>query len=356
CGGFGVTDPANLATQVPGNKIISVVYNDYVHPGSVIVSGTPNPDLDTVLISRNSNYIPVEIVDISYVDPAQDETIIYFTARDEYFIGGTSYQVDLTTGITDISANGDCGAVNFSFTADDQPPVPIGSVTPVLATDNIEVWFDEDMCDNAGKCSGAFTATNFTLSNDTDGVTVSGTIIVDNSPTGGYESRAIFDPDLPLPGGKNYTLYLKASVTDLSGNGLDGNDDGSSQGSPADDFSVSFTTENTPPTVTLTSPTDGNTINYAGVSIMVTFSEDVDPASVTGSIVGTDGSFQLTYGAGIQVYGCITVSGNVVTYEPLANLLSGTLYTVTVKGGVGGVTDLGGTPLASDYTFDFYTE
>ena len=358
CGGSEATDPIDLAIQVPGDKIISVFYSDYIHPGSVIVSNPPVPGYDTILISRDSTYIPVDIVNIAYQNPAQAETMIYFTAKEEYFLGGTGYQVEMTAGVADISAN-DCGVVNFSFTADDQPPVPIGSVTPVLVTDNIEIRFDEDMCDNASKCSGAFNATNFTLSNDTDGIAVSGTITVDNSPTtgvDGYESRAIFNPDLPLPGGKNYTLYLEASVTDLSGNGLDGNDNSASQGSPVDDYSVSFITENNPPTVTLTSPTNGSTISSAGVSIMVNFSENIDPASVTGSVVGVDGSFQLAYGAGIQVYGCLAVSGDVVTFEPLDNLLSGNFHTVTILGGTNGVTDLGGTPMVLDESFNLYVE
>ena len=47
---------------------------------------------------------------------------------------------------------------------------------------------------------------------------------------------------------------------------------------------------------------------------------------------------------------------NVATLTPQSALAYGATYTLTVKGGAGGVTDLAGNPLAADVSWSFTTE
>jgi len=55
-----------------------------------------------------------------------------------------------------------------------------------------------------------------------------------------------FTPTANLASSTTYTVTTAATATDLTGNGLDGNANGIAEGSPTDDYTWSFTTEETP--------------------------------------------------------------------------------------------------------------
>ena len=104
-------------------------------------------------------------------------------------------------------------------------------------------------------------------------------------------------------------------------------------------------TDRTSPTVSSISPTDAATDVTIGTDVVVTFSEPVNPTTVTNS------TFSLSDGVG-NVSATITLSsGNTVaTLDPTADLANNTEYTVTVTIGV---EDATGNTLASQFTSTF---
>lgn len=112
-------------------------------------------------------------------------------------------------------------------------------------------------------------------------------------------------------------------------------------------FSIEAEDDGEAPTVDSTSPQPGAQQVPANVLPQVTFSEAVDPASVTSSTV------RLVDSAGAPVAaeaGSPVVEGAVVTIRPARPLAAETTYRIAVRGGAGGVTDLAGNPVPADYT------
>lgn len=99
------------------------------------------------------------------------------------------------------------------------------------------------------------------------------------------------------------------------------------------------------PTVVSVAPTDGAMTASIYAELVVTFSEELDPASI--------GASTLTLDAGmVAVPGLVTVSGALVTFTPDAPLEYSTLYSATLGTGP---TDLAGNPLAAGQSWEFTT-
>ena len=110
--------------------------------------------------------------------------------------------------------------------------------------------------------------------------------------------------------------------------------------------------DTTPPTVATVTPQ----AQAAGVAltsnIEATFSEAMDPTTISGS------TFTLTkQGATTPVAAALSYDSATkkATLDPSTNLQTGATYTATVKGGSGGVKDLAGNPLAQNKTWSFTT-
>ncbi len=86
-------------------------------------------------------------------------------------------------------------------------------------------------------------------------------------------------------------------------------------------------------------------------SITATFSEAMNPASVTGSTI------ELRDPSNTPVPGVVTYDGPTrrATLQPSAALAYSTTYSVRIVGGVAGVQDAAGNPLAADVTSSFST-
>jgi hypothetical protein len=90
------------------------------------------------------------------------------------------------------------------------------------------------------------------------------------------------------------------------------------------------------------------------VNATVTFSEAMSDASISGT------SFTLRDAAGNAVAGVVSHNSTtrVATFNPSGASLAlsaGTVYTATVRGGAGGVTDAAGNPMAADSIWSFTT-
>jgi len=97
----------------------------------------------------------------------------------------------------------------------------------------------------------------------------------------------------------------------------------------------------TTPTVTSTDPANGATGVAINKKISATFSEAMDPLTIT----------NLTFTvAGVS--GAVTYSGVTATFTPTSNLAAGTTYTATITTGA---KDLADNALAANYTWSFTT-
>ena len=182
------------------------------------------------------------------------------------------------------------------------------------------------------------TNANFTLKNTTTGAAVAGTV--------SYSGVSVaFAPLANLAPNTRYTATIKGAptgVSDLAGNML------------LSDYNWSWTTgvapDTTAPTVTDTINANGATNVAFNTKVGATFSEGMDPLSITNA------SFILTEtSSGAVVEGGVGASGVSAIFIPQFNLLPSTNYTVTIKGGKDGVTDLAGNPMVTDFVIRWTT-
>lgn len=119
----------------------------------------------------------------------------------------------------------------ISVAAVDTTPPTVTAKSPtgsnVAIGSNISATFSEAM--NTSSAESAFSISP----------TVSGTFSWANN-------TMTFDPSANLAYGAGYTVTIAGTAKDLPGNGLDGDEDGTAEGSPTDDYSWSFTTEVAP--------------------------------------------------------------------------------------------------------------
>ncbi len=103
------------------------------------------------------------------------------------------------------------------------------------------------------------------------------------------------------------------------------------------------------PTVVAVTPLDGATGVAVGGNVTVTFSEPMDPATVTGSTLGL-----VRTADAVAVAAAVTYDGatKTATLNPTGDLASTTGYTATVTTGV---SDVAGNTLEADHTWSFTT-
>jgi Domain of unknown function (DUF1929)/Bacterial Ig-like domain/Glyoxal oxidase N-terminus len=114
---------------------------------------------------------------------------------------------------------------------------------------------------------------------------------------------------------------------------------------------ASSTPDTTPPTVTTVTPAGGATNVAPTTTATATFSEALNAATITTATVRLQGPGTTAVPAAVA-YNAAT---RVATLTPSATLTTGTLYTATVTGGAGGVTDVAGNPLAGNFVWTFTT-
>jgi alpha-tubulin suppressor-like RCC1 family protein/subtilisin family serine protease len=127
--------------------------------------------------------------------------------------------------------------------------------------------------------------------------------------------------------------------------------DGAGNTSSASD-SVTVTVDKTAPTVSSTGPANNTSGLDATANVTATFSENVDPSTLT------TGTFTLTkQGSSTPVAAHVTydATNKKAILDPDSTLEVSTTYTATIKGGSTGVKDLAGNALAQDYTWTFTT-
>jgi hypothetical protein len=254
---------------------------------------------------------------------------------------GTSYTLTVTTGVKDAGGNPLTAQFISTFTtvaiADSTPPTIVArtpkpdSINVAITTD-VVVTFSEPM--NQSTIVGT---TNIRLAPDSaPGSTVAATISYNSST-----NTATLTPTSPLLNNVTYRVTVTTGVTDVAGNHL----------ATQSVWTFKTIADTTPPTVIATSPVGGRTNFPRDSVITVTFSEDMNPATLNGTL--TNFTVKTTVGS-IAVVGTVSYNASTRTavFTPTGLLAANTGYTVTVTSGA---KDLAGNGLVTDSIFTFQT-
>ncbi|ODS35924.1 MAG: hypothetical protein A7315_04990 [Candidatus Altiarchaeales archaeon WOR_SM1_79] len=208
---------------------------------------------------------------------------------------------------------------SFTTTMYDVIPPTIKKVEPtgnmVDITSPIKIYFSELM--NKTSVENAFSYSN-------------GTIIwtSSNGTWGRSEYLMTFIPDQPFNYSQVYTVTLLASAYDWHNNTLDGNANGTADGSPDDDYIWTFKTTYNPkfglPTINQASP-QGMGIGV-NAEIIINFSQEMNQNSVEEAFTITDGTMVWGKDDGIFVW-----TDNRTCFIPNFNFDYNTTYTVKVN-------------------------
>jgi len=257
---------------------------------------------------------------------------------------GTLYTATIVGGlggVTDVAGNPLASNVVSTFTtvpADTTAPTvtavsPVSGATNVAATTTVTATFNEALNGTT------VTTTTFTLQGP--GATPVPAAVAYNTGT----RVATLTPSAALTLGTQYMVTVvggTGGVADVAGNAL------------SSSVVWTFTTvppDTTPPLVTAVTPLSGASNVAPATTVTATFSEALNAATVTTGTLTLQGPGATAVSASVG-YNAAT---RVATLTPSAALAAGTLYTATVLGGAGGVTDAAGNALASSVVWTFTT-
>ena len=254
----------------------------------------------------------------------------------------TTYTATITTGAKDLAGNALASDFTWSWTTGAAPdttaPTVTGTVNASGAT-NVAINTRPGVTFSEAMDPLTITGVNFVLTE-----TVSGNVVPGAVSYSGV--NAVFVPLVNLANSRGYTVTVKSGasgVKDLAGNPM------------AADFVNSWTTGAAPditaPKVTTTDPVAGATGVTLNTKVAATFSEAMDPLTMTNVIFTLKATI-----SGAAVTGTVSYSGVTAVFAPLSgSLAASTNYTATVKGGASGAKDLAGNALASDFVWTFTT-
>jgi large repetitive protein len=234
--------------------------------------------------------------------------------------------------------------VVFASSVIDTTPPTVSANTPASGASNVAsasavtVTFSEAM-DASSINSGSFD-----LRNTSSGAVVAAAVAYNSSTR-----VATLTPTTALASGTNYTATVRGGTTDprvkdAAGNAL------------ANSLIWSFATvepDTTPPTITARTPAANATATALNTTVTVTFSEAIDPTSISSA------SFELRDSAGSVVTANVAYNTTTrsATLTPATALRTATTYSALVRGGTAGsaVKDLAGNRLAADGVWSFTT-
>jgi hypothetical protein len=320
---------ANGATGVPTNTRIGATFSETMDADTLTAG--------SFSVKQGSNTVPGTL--------AYAGLSVVFTPA-AALTASTQYTVTVGTGAKDIAGNALAADYVWKWTTAATPDTTAPTVTSTINADGatgvpintrVGATFSEAM--NAASVAGA----NFLLKETISNIPVDGSLVVS-------ATTLEFTPTAYLTPATRYTVLInggKGGVSDLAGNVL------------AADYVWSWTTsafpglDTTPPTVTATNPLNGAVGQCINKTINVTFSEAMDPLTITNN------NFSLTVTGGAAVSGQVLYDApnRIASFNPTDNLIGipSTSYTATIKSGPTGVADLAGNELAADKTIQFST-
>ena len=309
------TVPANGATGVPTNQVLSATFSKAMNPATITAT--------TFLLKAGATSVAGTVAynatgSVASFTPSAPLTF------------NTVYTATITTGATD--STGDPLAANYvwSFTTPVQPvvllTVPLNGATGVPLNQVLSATFSQAMnCATLASPATSFTLTGPGTTAVTGAVACTGAV-------------ATFTPAAALVVNTVYTATINTAAQNLTGVPLAANYVWIFRTVPA----------TIPPTVIATVPANlavGVPINQA---LSATFSVAMTPSTINTT------TFTLTGPGATPVTGAVAyvAAGSTATFKPAANLAPNTLYTATITTGA---QSLGGAALASNYVWTFTT-
>jgi hypothetical protein len=315
------TVPANAATGVPTNQVLSATFSEAMNCATLA-----SPATTFVLTGPGATAVAGTV--------ACAGAGATFTPTADLAVN-TVYTATITTGAEDLA--GTPLAANYVWTFRTVPaatsPTVISTVPANLAS-SVPINQALSATFSVAMNPATIDTTTFTLSGP-GGVAVTGAVTY--VPAG---SVATFTPSANLTPSTLYTATITTGATDLVGTALAAN--------YVWTFTTSATAALTPPTVTATIPLNGAIGVPLNQIVDATFSVPMDPATINST------TFTLTGPGATAVPGLVAYAaiGNTLTFTPTAILAPSTLFTATITTGA---QNLAGTGLAANYVWTFTT-
>jgi|HubBroStandDraft_6_1064221.scaffolds.fasta_scaffold08244_1 ketosteroid isomerase-like protein len=300
------TSPVNGATAVILNSTVTATFSSVMNPATINTT-------TFTLTGPGATVVPGAVT--------YSGTTATFTPTSS-LAALTLYTATITTGATD--PGGNALQANFVWTFTTGAPtvistVPANGATAVAVNTAISATFSEPM--------NPLTLTNATFTLTGPGVTpVAGVVTYSGS-------TATFTPMLVLAAGTLFKATITTGAKDPAGAALAAN------------FVWTFTTA-PPPMVVSTVPANLATSVAVNTIISATFSEAMNPATISGT------TFTVTGPGATPVAGTVTYAGSTATFTPTADLANSTLFTATITTGA---KDPTGAPLAANFVWTFTT-
>jgi hypothetical protein len=301
-----VTSPLNIATGVALNSTVTAGFNIAMTPATINATTFTLVGPGAVAVAGTVTYAG---------------TTATFTPTAS-LAANTLYTATITTGAQ--STSGNALAANFVWSFTTAAPtvistVPASGAMAVAINTLVSATFSEPM--NPATINGVtFTLTGPGVTPVAGAVTYAG-------------STATFTPTAALAANTLFTATITTGAQDPAGAALAAN------------FAWTFTT-GAPPTVVSTVPAGGATAVAINTLVSATFSEPMNPATISGT------TFTLTGPGVTPVAGTVTYAGSTATFTPTAALAANTLFTATITTGA---QDPAGDGLAANFVWTFTT-
>jgi len=308
------SNPSNGQTNVPLDRILAVTFSETMNPFTI--------NNLTFLLSTGDDSV---LGTVSY----SGVTATFHPIGN--LLPNTVYDATITTDAEDLAGNSLVSDFEWSFTTGDAAdilPPTVTSTVPSIGSFDVPVG--QSISATFSEAMNPATINHLTFTLD-DGVNlVVGTVTY----TG---VTAVFNPIADLEPNTIYFATITTEAEDLAGNGLLADYEWV--------FSTSLIDDETSPEVVFTEPQDGATGVARASNILATFSEAMNPLTVTTQ------TFLLEDTNG-PVNGTVTYAGGVATFNPTVDLTQNTVYFATITTDV---EDLAGNPIAEDYLWSFTT-
>jgi hypothetical protein len=308
------TDPNSNATGVPINQKVLATFSEGMDPTTMTNLNFKLTGPGTTPIAGTVTYVGLTA---TFTPNAPLANSVVYTST-------------VTTAVKDLAGNSLAANYSWTFTTGAAPDTTAPTVTATAPVSGaINVSFNQKVTVAFSEAMDPLTLTNLSFTLQGPGSTpVTGTVTY----TG---LTATFTPNANLTSSTTFTGTVTTVAKDLAGNRLAAN------------FSWTFATGAAPdtiaPTVTATNPLAGATDVALNPTVRATFSEAMDPTTITNQ------SFTV---AGAPATVSYDVATKVASLKPTANLNANTLYVATVSTSA---KDLAGNPLASNFSWSFTT-
>ncbi|MDD5092366.1 MAG: Ig-like domain-containing protein, partial [Candidatus Wallbacteria bacterium] len=308
------TIPASAATGVAVNSNITGTFSEAMAPATVTTA--------TFTLRQGGAPVTCEVTYVGMIGTLHPT---------DNLKAGTVYSAEISTTAKDLAGNALAVKKTWSFTtgttADATAPlasstVPANAATGVAINANISVTFSEAMN------PATITSVSFTLKQGATAI---------ESSVATVGSIATLNPINDLAASTQYTATITTAVRDLAGNAL--------AVAKTWSFTTGAASDTTAPAVSSTLPASAATAVAVNANVTATFSEAMDPSTITAAI------FTLLQGT-VAVLCDATYVGTIATLNPVADLTAGTIYTATITTGA---KDLAGNALAVAKTWSFTT-